>query len=76
MATRVEGFIVAERRPHTGDPHFIFGDDWSEWHATRDEADAAADRWRRSTQGSDPSNVGVFALVRVDEPQGEKAGAE
>ena len=63
----VETYMVAERRPWTGNTKFIFGDDWSPEFPTREEAEETRSRWVAQNPKADPSDFGVFALVRVDE---------
>ena len=65
---KVEGWVVAESRPWTGNDRFIFGDDWSTYCETREEADDVAESWRRgSSTRRHAKTIGVFALVRVDD---------
>lgn len=68
MSAKVEGWVVAQRRPWAGENNFIFHSDWASFCGTREEADDTAKAWRHSQQSDDPTNVGIFALVRVDAP--------
>ncbi|MFC7877323.1 hypothetical protein [Isoptericola sp. NPDC057391] len=55
-------FIVAERRPWTGNPNWIIGDDWSRTCETQAEAERVAERWRSHGQTL-PEDIAVLALV-------------
>ncbi|WP_430594054.1 hypothetical protein [Isoptericola sp. QY 916] len=63
-ATEPVGYLVAERRPWTSNPHWIIGDDWSRYCETRAEAEEVAERWRTHGHGI-PGDIGVLALVPV-----------
>ena len=70
---KVEGWVVAESRPWTGNDRFIFGDDWSTFCETREAADDVAESWRLHSSARPDGMVGIFALVRVDEPSAADA---
>ncbi|MGH2617198.1 MAG: hypothetical protein ACRDJC_18350 [Thermomicrobiales bacterium] len=58
-------YVVAERRPWTGNPAWVFGDEWNHWCDTLDDARDVAAQWR-THPGTDPDDVAVFAVVQVD----------
>jgi hypothetical protein len=66
QSTTVEpvAYLVAERRPWTGDPSWIIGDGWSRECATLGEAEEVAERWRSHGQ-SLPEDIAVLALTVV-----------
>jgi hypothetical protein len=58
-------YVVAERRPWTGAPAWIFGDEWNAWCDSLEEAAAVADRWR-THPGTDAADIAVFAVVPAE----------